>query len=78
MNNYDPEVSSLEHSTRLMQQLRACLEMIREKAKADPLEAGCLIQPAEDLANEIVATQSTLHALTERIQSPVEEPSLFR
>ena len=78
MTNYDPEVSSLEHSARWMQQLHACLEMIREKAKADPEEARCLLQPAEDLANEIVATQSALHALTERIQNPVEEPLLFR
>ena len=77
MNNYDPEVGSLEHSAHWMQQLRTCLEMIREKAKADPEEACRLLQPAEDLANELAATQSTLNALTERIQSPVEVPSLF-
>jgi len=77
MNNYDPEVSSLEHSAHWMQQLRTCLEMIREKAKADPEEACRLLQPAEDLANELAATQSTLNALTLRIQSPVEVPSLF-
>lgn len=77
MNNYDSEANSMELAAHWMQQLRTCLEMVREKAAADPEEARCLLQPAEDLANEIAATQSTLNALTEKIQCPMEEPSLF-
>jgi hypothetical protein len=78
MNNFDSEASSMELAAQWMQQVRACLELIREEAKANPEEARCLLRPAEELANELDATQSTLHSLTEQIHTPVETPSLFR
>ena len=77
MNNFNSEANSLELAGHWMQQLRECLEMAREKAKDDPEGAGCLLQPAAELASELTATQTTLNALTEQIQSPVEMPSLF-
>ena len=78
MENYDCEVYSIELAEYWMQQLRACLEMVKEKAKSDPKGARCLLGPAADLANELMATHATVEVLTEQIQSPVETPSLFQ
>jgi hypothetical protein len=77
MNNYDPEINSMELAGHWMHQLRSCLEMAKTRVKSDPEGAHQLLQPAADLATELLATGAAVESLTEQIQDPVQMPSLF-
>ena len=78
MGDFDPEKSSIELAVRCVEQIRECLEMARDKAEADPDGARCLLRPAARLASELLATQTTIEALTEHIHHPVALPSQLK
>lgn len=71
MDNYDPEINSLELAAHWMNQLRSCLEMAKARVESEPEGACRLLQPATEFATELLAVRAAVESLTEQIQTPV-------